>query len=62
VSVQRIVSREDIEQRAFQIYTSRGRVPGHDLADWLNAEKELTELSQRVVSHSPRGSNLRQNA
>jgi Protein of unknown function (DUF2934) len=36
---------EQIERRAYQIYLGYGFHPGNDLADWLAAEKELTELS-----------------
>ena len=36
---------EQIERRAYQIYLEHGFHPGNDLADWLAAEKELTELS-----------------
>ena len=35
---------EPITQRAYQIYLEHGFHPGNDLADWLAAEKELTEL------------------
>jgi hypothetical protein len=37
---------EQIERRAYQIYLEHGFHPGNDLADWLAAEKELTELSE----------------
>jgi hypothetical protein len=30
----------EIRTRAYQIYEQRGRVDGHDLADWLQAESE----------------------
>jgi HSP20 family molecular chaperone IbpA len=33
--------RERITRRAFENYVERGRVDGHDLDDWLNAEREL---------------------
>jgi len=42
-------SREQIELHAYQIYTERGRLEGHDLADWLKAERELTRESQSAV-------------
>jgi hypothetical protein len=32
---------EEIQQRAHQIYLSRGSVAGRDLEDWLQAEREL---------------------
>ena len=37
---------EQIERRAYQIYLEHGIHPGNDLADWITAEKELTELSE----------------
>jgi hypothetical protein len=32
---------ELIRARAYQIYEARGRAEGHDLADWLEAEREV---------------------
>ena len=34
-------SREDIAQRAHELYTQRGCEPGKDVEDWIRAEKEL---------------------
>ena len=34
-------AREEIELLAYHIYVSRGAVDGHDLEDWLEAEREL---------------------
>jgi hypothetical protein len=31
----------EVAQRAYHLYEARGRVDGHDLDDWLLAEKEL---------------------
>jgi hypothetical protein len=33
--------REEIRIRAYEIYIERGRQPGYDLDDWLQAEREL---------------------
>jgi hypothetical protein len=33
----------EIARRAFRLYEVRGRVPGHDLDDWLAAEEALRE-------------------
>jgi len=30
-----------IRERAFEIYEARGREAGHDLDDWLRAEREF---------------------
>jgi Protein of unknown function (DUF2934) len=40
-----------IRQRAYELYIERGRVPGHALEDWLQAEAEL------VLGHSTSDSN-----
>ena len=33
--------REQIETRAHEIYLARGCEPGHELDDWLQAEREI---------------------
>ena len=38
---------EQIERRAYQIYLEHGFKPGNALEDWLAAEKELTEQSEK---------------
>ncbi len=35
---------EEIQRRAWERYLLRGCEDGHDLEDWLEAERELTEL------------------
>jgi DUF2934 family protein len=40
---------EEIAQRAYEIFVARGRQPGHDLDDWLQAESEL------LREHAARG-------
>jgi acetyl esterase/lipase len=34
--------RKEIRRRAYEIYLGRGREPGHEIDDWLQAERELT--------------------
>jgi len=41
--------REQIEQRAYEIYLQRGGADGNDMADWLSAEEELTRLAQAPI-------------
>ena len=36
---------EEIRRRAYEIYLGRGEEPGHEIEDWLQAEREL------MVSH-----------
>ena len=31
-----------IRNRAYQLFEMRGRQPGHELDDWLRAEREIT--------------------
>ena len=33
--------RDRIAERAYELYESRGREGGHELDDWLEAEREL---------------------
>ncbi len=35
------ITEEEIAQRAYALYEARGRRDGHDLDDWLEAEREL---------------------
>ena len=42
-------SEQEIRHRAYEIYLERGAQPGHELEDWLRAERELTAIQ----SNSP---------
>ena len=33
--------KKDIARRAYEIFERRGRIPGHDVDDWLEAESEV---------------------
>jgi hypothetical protein len=35
------ISRDDIAQRAYELYVQRGEDTGKDVEDWIRAEKEL---------------------
>jgi len=41
---------ERIRSRAFQLYEQRGGITGHDLDDWLQAEKEVLASSRIAVA------------
>ena len=41
---------EQIRCRAYKLYEERGRVDGHELDDWLQAESEKTEQSLKAVA------------
>lgn len=35
-------TRPPVDRLAFHFYEARGRLEGHDVEDWLSAERELT--------------------
>ena len=37
-------SEQEIRRRAYELYKERGAQPGHELEDWLRAERELTAI------------------
>jgi len=39
------VTESEIARRAFELYCDRGREDGHDVEDWLRAERELRDLA-----------------
>jgi hypothetical protein len=39
---------EKVRMRAFELFEKRGRQSGHELEDWLTAEKEIKELNVRI--------------
>jgi Protein of unknown function (DUF2934)/Polyketide cyclase / dehydrase and lipid transport len=40
-------SHEEIAARAYELFLQRGSIPGHETADWLQAEEELIEQRER---------------
>jgi hypothetical protein len=43
------VPEEAIRSRAHQLYEERGAEPGHDVDDWLQAERELKSEHEPVA-------------
>lgn len=39
------VAKDDIARRAYQRYEERGREPGHEMDDWLEAERDIKQRS-----------------
>jgi Protein of unknown function (DUF2934) len=39
-----------IRQRAYELYETRGREDGHDLEDWLRAEEQVTAKTVRGIA------------
>ncbi len=44
------VPRDEIARRAYELYLNRGQEDGHDLEDWLRAEREITARAVRRES------------
>ena len=42
-NVESAIALDEIAQRAYALYLGRGGEDGHDLDDWLTAERELQE-------------------
>jgi Protein of unknown function (DUF2934) len=45
-----IMTDHDIARRAYELYEQRGRDHGHDLDDWLQAERELQSAVSVAIS------------
>ena len=42
-------SRDEIARLAYHFYETRGRRDGHDVDDWLSAERELTQDDEALA-------------
>ena len=40
----------EIRCRAYELYEQRGRLDGHDLDDWLQAEDEIIREKARAIA------------
>jgi hypothetical protein len=40
---------QEIRARAYELFEQRGREPGHDLDDWLQAEAELVMQTRSQI-------------
>jgi hypothetical protein len=43
------LAHQEIRVRAYELFEQRGREPGHDLDDWLQAEAELVMPTQSQI-------------
>jgi Protein of unknown function (DUF2934) len=41
--VQRPPTKDEVAQRAYELFVSRGRTDGRDVEDWLEAERQLKQ-------------------
>ena len=44
-----LVTDADIARRAYELYVARGGEPGHDVEDWLRAERDLRRAAERLA-------------
>jgi len=49
---------EEIARVACELYEKKGRTHGHDLEDWLEAEKIVMELHERHTKETEKGVNV----
>ena len=47
------VTEQDIARRAYDLYLARGHEHGHDLDDWLQAERELRDSRRSTNAERP---------
>ena len=45
----RAITTDDVAQRAYALFLAGGRVDGHDVEDWLEAERQL-QAEQHALS------------
>ena len=45
-----LITEHAVAQRAYALYLARGREGGHDVEDWLQAERELLETTNTPSS------------
>ena len=41
---------EQVRRRAYELYEQRGRVDGHEIDHWLQAESEVTQRKAKIVA------------
>jgi len=46
-----LITEDAIAQRAYALYLGRGGEHGHDVEDWLQAERELQEIKNAPSSY-----------
>jgi len=50
------VADADVARRAYDLYLARGGEPGHDVEDWLQAERDLRDAAERLMPDRQRAS------
>jgi hypothetical protein len=45
----------DVARRAYELFQARGGEPGHELENWLEAERELGSIAGKKPQRTDRG-------
>jgi hypothetical protein len=43
---QPVITKDDVARRAYELFLARGQGEGHDVEDWLEAERQLEAASR----------------
>lgn len=46
---QSAITDDEVRHRAYQLYLQRGAVPGYEVEDWLQAQRELLAQRERLT-------------
>ena len=44
----RLITKDEVARRAYELFLARGQAEGHDVDDWLEAERQL-EAENRAL-------------
>jgi Protein of unknown function (DUF2934) len=50
----RVITKDDVARRAYELFLARGRAKGHDVEDWLEAERQLEAESMALQVNANR--------
>jgi len=64
----RVITKDEVAQRAYELFLARGRAEGRDVEDWLEAERQLEaeslapsiEIEPPIAGDSPNRQSLRE--
>jgi rhamnose utilization protein RhaD (predicted bifunctional aldolase and dehydrogenase) len=51
----RVITKDDVARRAYELFIARGHREGHDVADWLEAERQLKAESNQKAEAAKEG-------
>ena len=49
----RVITKDDVARRAYELFLARGQGEGQDVEDWLEAERQLEAESMACPSPKP---------